>query len=87
MERISLNGEFIVCEKDEAADSQIGSFTVHNKEEVPRFKIVEKHLKAESDFPFEVGDTVCSASTGTIVNYKGKKIWLFQPERILAKIF
>lgn len=85
--KIELNGNFIVCKKKQKPDLLNESgFLVFNKETVPFYEIVEKHIDDTVDFPFEVGDTVCSASTGTVVNVGGDKTWLFQPEHILAKI-
>ena len=86
MDNIELNGNFIICEKTERKMSFAKNFLICNKEEVPLFKIVEKHLDDRIEFPFEVGDIVFSASTGTPIVYKGKKIWIFQAEHILAKI-
>ena len=85
--KIELNGDFVVCKKEEI-DNLTKAFNtfVYNKESVPVFRIVELHFSDKiKDFPFEVGDRICSASTGTIVNLDGEKTWLFKPEHILAK--
>ena len=83
---IDLNGDFVICERidSESLKNDSGVF-IYNKENVPVYKITGKHLSENVDFPFEVGDKVCSASTGTVVNLKGQKTWLFRPEHILAK--
>lgn len=84
---IVLNGNFIVCKKIQKPDLlDEGGFLVFNKETIPFYEIVKKHIDDAIDFPFEVGDKVCSASTGTVVNLGGQKTWLFRPEHILAKI-
>lgn len=83
---IDLNGDFVICERvdSESLKKDSGIF-IYNKENVPVYKITGKHLSEKVDFPFEVGDKVCSASTGTVVNLGGQKTWLFRPEHILAK--
>ena len=87
MRTFSLNGDFVVCKKiSQDQLKEIDGFYLYNKETVPFFRIIEKHFSKQIDFPFEVGDTVCSASTGTVVCLDGEKTWLFKPEHVLAKI-
>ena len=86
MEKISLNGDFVVCRELEKEEEDRSTFFIFNKEEVKQYQIVELHLREDSDFPFSIGDIVVSGSTGTIVIDNNVKKKLFRPEHVLAKI-
>lgn len=90
---IEVNGDFVVCSKYEEQQSitKCDGVLLYNKieegfQKINHFKIEQIVKKNLTDFPFAVGDIVIVCSTGTIVNWKGNKKWLFQPEHILAKI-
>ena len=87
MKTISLNGNFIVCSKvDSETEKKMKGLDIYSEEKMNWYKIDSINSKEPMDFPFAVGDTVCSASTGTVIDLDGTKTWLFRPEHILAKI-
>lgn len=90
---IEINGDYIVCSlfEEQASITKHDGILLYNKieegfQKINHFKIEQIVLKNLTDFPFVVGDIVIVCSTGTIVNWKGIKRWLFQPEYILAKV-
>lgn len=90
---IEINGDYIVCSlfEEQASITKHDGILLYNKieegfQKINHFKIEQIVLKNLTDFPFVVGDIVIVCSTGTIVNWKGIKRWLFQPEHILAKV-
>lgn len=92
-EDFEVNGDYIVCSLFEEQDSatNVGGVLLYNKieegfQKINEFKIEQIVSKNLTDFPFAVGDIVIVCSRGTIVNWKGKKKWLFQPEHVLARI-
>lgn len=92
-EDFEVNGDYIVCSLFEEQDSatNVGGVLLYNKieegfQKINEFKIEQIVSKNLTDFPFAVGDIVIVCSNGTIVNWKGKKKWLFQPEHVLARI-
>lgn len=90
---IEINGDYIVCSllKEQASITKRNGILLYNKieegfQKINYFKIEQIILKNLTDFPFAVGDIVIVCSTGTVINWKGIKQWLFQPEHILAKV-
>ena len=88
-----VNGDYIVCSKyeEQVSITEQDGILLYNKieegfQKINKFKIESIVKKNLTDFPFNVGDIVIVCSSGTIVNWKDKKRWLFQPEHVLAKI-
>ena len=88
-----VNGDYVVCSMFEEQDSATNARGVllYNKieegfQKINKFKIEHIVKKNLTDFPFVIGDIVIVCSSGTIVNWRGQKRWLFQPEHVLARI-
>jgi len=88
-----VNGDFVICSKAEEQKTSVSKngFVLVNKTEdgfqkLNKYRVERLTLKDSVDFPFAIGDIVIVASSGTVVNWKGNKRWLFRPEHVLAKI-
>jgi hypothetical protein len=88
--KLELIGDIIVCEPTEQKkEIDLSGFSTFSSEEYKRYKIVDMHFTTEQNrksFEFEIGDTVIASSNVQPVEIGGKKLCLYHPINITAKI-
>lgn len=93
MDNFEVNGDYVVCSlyDEQNTVERKKDLLFYNKieegfQKINKFKIEKLNFKNNLDFPFFINDIVIVCSSGTIVNWKDEKRWLFHPEHILARV-